>query len=151
MNNPTAGATDGTYVSTDGVYTAPISFVLNSKKSYEERYQEMKLAVRTEKGYKTVGETLIYLQLSTDDLSTVRNFENYYLYWADVYTDESGYMPLEGDVSNYNGKITTTNSIGSSNKIFYLYMLAEENEENKVDHSIRLVVACTIEAESEAS
>ena len=47
-NNPTAGATDGTAVSTDGVFTAPISFVLDAS---QNESQTLKLAVRTESGY----------------------------------------------------------------------------------------------------
>ena len=47
-NNPTAGLTDGTAVSTDGVFTAPISFVLDAS---QNESQTLKLAVRTESGY----------------------------------------------------------------------------------------------------
>ncbi len=47
-NNPTAGATDGTAVSTDGAFTAPISFTLDAS---QNESQTLKLAVRTESGY----------------------------------------------------------------------------------------------------
>ena len=48
MNNPTAGATDGTAVSTDGDFTAPISFVLDASINESKK---QKLAIRTESGY----------------------------------------------------------------------------------------------------
>ena len=47
-NNPTAGETDGTAVSTDGDFTAPISFILDASIG-ESAIQ--KLAARTESGY----------------------------------------------------------------------------------------------------
>lgn len=47
-NNPTAGETDGTAVSTDGEFTAPISFVLDAS---ENESAVQKLAARTESGY----------------------------------------------------------------------------------------------------
>ena len=47
-NNPTAGDTDGTAVSTDGDFTAPISFILDA--SIGESAAQ-KLAIRSESGY----------------------------------------------------------------------------------------------------
>ena len=47
-NNPTAGTTDGTAVSTEGTFLAPISFTLDAS---ENESQTVKLAVRTEQGY----------------------------------------------------------------------------------------------------
>ena len=54
-NNPTADATDGTAVSTDGLYTSPISFVLDASQSES---QTLKLAVRTESGYIATDVTI---------------------------------------------------------------------------------------------
>lgn len=55
MNNPTAGATDGTAVSTGGDFTAPISFKLDAS---ENESKTVKLAVRTEAGYIASGVSI---------------------------------------------------------------------------------------------
>lgn len=53
-NNPTAGGLDGTTVSTDGMWTAPISFVLDAS---QNESQTLKLGIRTESGY--VGMSVV--------------------------------------------------------------------------------------------
>lgn len=53
-NNPTAGGLDGTTVSTDGMWTAPISFVLDAS---QNEAQSLKLGIRTESGY--VGMSVV--------------------------------------------------------------------------------------------
>lgn len=55
MNNPTAGATDGTAVSMNGDLTAPISFRLDAS---ENESQTVKLGVRTEQGYIASGVSI---------------------------------------------------------------------------------------------
>lgn len=56
MNNPTAGAADGTKVSEDHAFTAPISAVLNASNNESTL---IKLAIRCESGYETVGNITI--------------------------------------------------------------------------------------------
>lgn len=56
MNNPTAGAVDGTQVSEDHAFTAPISAVLNASNNESKL---IKLAIRCESGYETVGNITI--------------------------------------------------------------------------------------------
>ncbi len=56
MNNPTAGATDGTQVSEDHAFTAPLSAVLNATNSEEKL---IKVAIRCAEGFATVGNTTI--------------------------------------------------------------------------------------------
>lgn len=56
MNNPTAGAVDGTKVSEDHAFTAPISAVLNASNNESKL---IKLAIRCESGYETVGNVTI--------------------------------------------------------------------------------------------
>ena len=56
QDNPTAGAQDGTKVSTGGTFESPISFNLNAE---ENEVAVITLAVRTEAGYKTKGTTVI--------------------------------------------------------------------------------------------
>ena len=152
MNNPTERDKDGTCVSTGGTYTAPISAVLNPDSMKGEYSKVLKLAVRTEEGYKTVGETMIYMQLSTDELSVARDIDFFYKLWWEPEYNEEGTQKIEGNVNVSDGKIITSNPISSRNKIFWLEMnCASDEEAGKIDRSIRLVVACTIEAESEAS
>ena len=55
MNNPTAGTTDGTAVSTEGTFLAPISFTLDAS---ENESKTVKLAVRTEAGYIASGVSI---------------------------------------------------------------------------------------------
>lgn len=63
MNNPTAGATDGTAVSTGGDFTAPISFTLDASENEEKT---LPLAIRTETGY-VATEVTIADQNDTND------------------------------------------------------------------------------------
>lgn len=70
MNNPTAGAADGTKVSEDHAFTAPISAVLNASNNESKL---IKLAIRCESGYETVG-----------------NVELKKLYWDGSTTAETG-------------------------------------------------------------
>ena len=70
MNNPTAGGTDGTQVSEDHAFTAPISAVLNASNNESKL---IKLAIRCESGYETVG-----------------NVELKKLYWNGSTTAETG-------------------------------------------------------------
>lgn len=126
-DNPTAGAKDGTVVSTGGAYTAPISFLLNAAKNDN---QTIKVAIRTENGYTTMYDTEIYTQYTTDALTTVRQFNNLKLSW--------------NANSSFGAKIQVSSRIGNTNKIFYVQASANESENIKVDKSIRLVVKCTI-------
>lgn len=56
MNNPTAGAQDGTAISENGAMTAPLSVTLDAA-SNESKI--MKLAIRCEEGYETIGDTVV--------------------------------------------------------------------------------------------
>lgn len=56
MNNPTAGNQDGTMISEDGAMTAPLSITLDAA-SNESKI--VKLAIRCDAGYETIGETVI--------------------------------------------------------------------------------------------
>lgn len=56
MNNPTAGAADGTQVSEDRAQTSPLSVVLNASSA---ETKVIKCAIRCIDGYKTAGNTTI--------------------------------------------------------------------------------------------
>lgn len=55
-NNPTAGNTDGTMISENGAMTAPLTVTLDAAKSESKI---IKLAIRCEEGYETIGDTTI--------------------------------------------------------------------------------------------
>lgn len=65
MNNPTAGATDGTAVSTGGTFTAPINFTLDAS---QNETQKVKLGIRTESGYTASGVSIADLNDTNDRL-----------------------------------------------------------------------------------
>ncbi len=62
-NNPTAGATDGTAVSQNGTFTAPINFTLDAS---ENESQIAKLGIRTETGF-TASDVIIQDNNDTND------------------------------------------------------------------------------------
>lgn len=64
-NNPTAGGTDGTAVSTDGDFTAPISFILDASQNESKK---QKLGIRTESGYVATEVTIVDLNDTNDRL-----------------------------------------------------------------------------------
>lgn len=93
-NNPTAGKTDGTLVSSDGMFTSPINFTFGI-----DQEQTLKLAIRTEAGCKTTGKTTIKVS------ETVYEGLFLQLCW-----EEDGFFDSE---------ISTTDEITAVNKIFY--------------------------------
>lgn len=118
-NNPTAGATDGTTVSTDGLFTAPISFTLDAS---QNESQTIKLAIRTESGYTTVGTTTISDRNDTNDRLKLCWTEN------GTFTDS----------------ISTDEAITSVNKTFYAKASAVSTENPQTDRSISLRVNAVI-------
>ena len=118
-NNPTAGGTDGTAVSTDGAFTAPISFSLDASRNES---QTLPLAIRTQTGYKTMGTTVIQDQNDSSDRLK--------LCWTanGTFTDS----------------ISTTDEITATNKMFYARASSSDTETPKTDRSISLKVTCVI-------
>lgn len=116
-NNPTAGAQDGTAVSTDGDFTAPISFVLDAS---QNESQTLKLAVRTEDGYIATDVTI------ADDNDT----------------DDRLKLCL-----TENGTFADTISIGSvsaTNTIFYARASSADTETPQTDTSANFKVSAVI-------
>lgn len=56
MNNPTAGGVDGTMISEDHSFTAPLSAVLNATNNEIKLF---KVAIRCADGFETVGNTVL--------------------------------------------------------------------------------------------
>lgn len=121
QNNPTAGGTDGTAVSTDGSYTAPITVSLDAAQSESKK---VKLAIRTEPGYTTSGNTTIADSGDTNDRWKLCLTEN------GTYTDS----------------ITISTPITNANTIFYAQASSASTEDPQTDRSVSLSVSATIAA-----
>ena len=118
-NNPTAGGTDGTAVSTGGDNTSPINFTLDAS---QNETQTLKLAIRTQSGYVTTGTTTISDQNDTNDRLK--------LCWT-----ENG---------TFADSISTEDAITAVNKIFYAQASSAETENPTTDTSASFVVNCVI-------
>ena len=64
MNNPTAGGTDGTAISTGGDQTSPLVITLDASTNETKK---AKLGIRCEAGYATTGNTTIQDNNDTAD------------------------------------------------------------------------------------
>ena len=64
MNNPTAGDTDGTAISTGGDQTSPLVITLDASTNETKK---AKLGIRCEAGYATTGDTTIQDNNDTAD------------------------------------------------------------------------------------
>jgi len=118
-NNPTAGGTDGTAVSTDGAYTSPVTVTLDAAQSES---QKVKLAIRCETGYNTYGNTVISDNGDTNDRWKLCLTEN------GTYTDS----------------ITIPSTIDDTNTIFYAQASSASTETPATDRTVSLRVATTI-------
>lgn len=116
-NNPTAGGLDGTTVSTDGMWTAPISFVLDAS---QNESQTLKLGIRTESGY--VGMSVVISdQNDTNDRLKLCLTEN------DTFADS-----------------LSIGSVSDVNTIFYAKATSSSVENPKTDRSASFVVNAVI-------
>lgn len=123
MNNPTAGEKDGTAVSLDGSQTAPVSVTLDAASGESKT---VKCAVRCGSGYKTSGETAI-------------SFEG-----------ESAAKWSTGDTEDgaFSASLSIPDSIGETNRIFYVRAQSSSDETPRKDTSVAIVLRATI-AEAE--
>lgn len=120
-NNPTAGATDGTAVSTDGAFTAPFSFTLDAS---QNESQTLQAAIRTVSGYQTTGDTIIQDNNDTNDRLK--------LCWT-----------ADGTFAD---SISTANSISSVNTIFFIKATSADTENPQTDRSASIKVTTKIVA-----
>lgn len=120
-NNPTAGATDGTAVSTDGTFTEPFSFTLDAS---QNESQTLQAAIRTGSGYQTTGDTIIQDNNDTNNRLT--------LCWT-----------ADGTFAD---TISTANSISSVNTIFFIKATSADTENPQTDRSASIKVRTKIVA-----
>lgn len=121
MNNPTAGGTDGTAISTDGTYTAPLKVQLDAS---QNETKTVKLAIRTETGYKTSSDTTICDVNDTSDRWKLSLTEN----------------------GTFEDTITIANSIDTGNTIFWARASSSSLEAPTNDRTVSLRVSTVIEA-----
>lgn len=119
MNSPTAGGTDGTAISTDGTYTAPLTVTLNASTNESKK---IRLAIRTTSGYQTYGSTTISDSNDTNDR------------WKLCLTEDG----------TYTDSITIDDIITDSNKVFWVQASAANSEEPITDRSVSLEVQAVI-------
>ena len=120
-NNPTAGGTDGTAVSIGDTETNPISVSLDASKN-ESRV--LPVAIRTDNGYKTDGDTIISFDGTSKDKWSLSATEN------GTFTDT----------------LTISDSIGSTNKIFYVKASSSSDEKPSNDTSVNIKVTTKVAA-----
>lgn len=118
-NNPTAGGTDGTAVSTGGAYTDPITVSLDASQSESKK---VKLAIRCETGYETSGNTVIADSGDTNDR------------WKLCLTENGTYAD----------SITISSTIGTTNVVFWAQASSANTESPSTDRSVSLQVTATI-------
>ena len=109
--NPTAGAVDGTAVSTDGTFTAPVSVVLDVASS---EAQSIKLAIRSEAGCKTQGDTIIRAAGASSNRWQFCSTEN----------------------GTYDYTLTISSEITATNTVFYARVIKEPGESLNIDRSV---------------
>lgn len=117
----TAGGTDGTKVSTDGTYTAPIDVELDAS---QNESKIIPLAVRADSGYKTTGTTTIQDLGDTNDR------------WKLSWTAGGSFADT----------ISTDNAITAVNTLFYAKASSADTELPKTDRSASLKVSSKITA-----
>ena len=120
-NNPTAGDTDGTCVSTDGDYTSPISVTLNASQNESKK---IKLAIRCESGYETVGNVEICDSGDTDDRWVFSATEN----------------------GTYSDSLTISSTVNATNTIFWSEASSDDSETPTTDRSVSILVEATVTA-----
>ena len=118
--NPTAGDVDGTVISTDGSYTAPLIVSLDVT---QNQSKIVKLAIRTESGFKTSGSTTI---------SVVGD------------TDNRWHLALSED-GTFEDSIVIADSISSVNSCFYARASSDSSETPQSDRSASFQVSAIIE------
>jgi len=121
MNNPTAGKADGTAISTDDTETSPLSVTLDATKN---EFKILTVAIRTEEGYKTAGDTTITFDGDSKAKWFISDVEN----------------------GTFKDSLTITDSITTKNKLFYVKVISTSDEKPSNDKSVNIKVSTKIEA-----
>ena len=136
-NNPTAGGTDGTLVSS-GTGLDPIES--GAIKVPESGYAEgnwIKLAVRCDPGYETVEDSSRHARISIVDSAKVTMWQ--------LAPDNNG---QPGTAEDWGDPLDFLTKIGATNTIFWARARVAHTEEPANDESVAIQVAATIGATS---
>lgn len=120
--NPTEGGTNGTAVSTDGAQTAPINLILDASTNETKK---IKLAIRTEPGYRALPDTVIQDSNDTNDR------------WKLSLTEDG----------TFSDTLRFPSYIDSDNTVFWAQASSSSLETPNRDTSVSLSVSATIEAD----
>jgi len=132
-NNPTAGDTDGTLVSS-GTGLNPIeSGAIKVPASGHAEGNWIKLAVRCDTGYETVEDSSRHARISIVDSAGVTLWQ-----LAPDNSGQAGTPEAWGDPLDFSTKI------GATNKIFWVRARVASTEEPANDTSVDIQVAATI-------
>ena len=121
MNNPTEGDVDGTALSTDGAGTSPLVITLDAS---QNEIKTAKLAIRTEAGYATTGNTTIQDNNDTADR------------WKFGFSTSG----------TFSDTIIFTTALGTTNSIFYAQASSSSLETPQRDTSVSMKVNTVIQA-----
>lgn len=119
QGNVTAGGKDGTKVSTDGTYTAPVDVELDASKNESKI---IPLAIRADSGYKTSGTVTISDQGDTNDR------------WKFSWTAGGSFAD----------SISTEDTITDVNTIFYAKASSANNELPQADEVVSAKVSSKV-------
>ncbi len=136
-DNPTAGGTNGTLVSS-GTGANPIES--GAIKVPASDYQEgiwIKLAVRCDAGYETVEDSSRHARISIEDSAGVTMWQ--------LAPDNSGQA---GTPEDWGDPLDFSTKIGATNTIFWARARVASTEEPANDKSVYIQVAATIGATS---
>ena len=117
--SPTAGGTDGTLVSLDGVGTSPVSFTLDATQSESGKQA---VALRCESGYTTSGDTTI----EASGTNAAR--------WSFCATENGAYAST----------LTISTAIGATNTVFWVQATSTSSESPGTDTSVTIDVTAVI-------
>ena len=118
MGNPTAGGTDGTVVSLDGVQSSPVAFTLDATRN-ESGTQT--LALRCASGYKTSGNTTITFSGTT-----------------------AAKWKVSADGTTWADSIVIASEIAETNTLFYVKATSSDDEEPANDISVLVDVTAIV-------
>ena len=116
---PTAGGTDGTLVSLDGVGTSPVSFTLDATQSESGKQA---VALRCESGYTTSGDTTITASGTNAGKWSFSDSEN----------------------GTYASTLTISTTINTTNTVFWVKAASASTESPGTDTSVTTDVTATI-------
>ena len=122
MNNPTAGSTDGTEISSD-TNVLPLEIVLDATVAEEKA---VKCAVRCDTGFEVEGDVTIYLEGT--------NAAKWTLSPDDDYEDS--------DTAVLNGLFASAiilTDVGSTNKTFWAKAVSSGTENPQNDRTVKIV------------